>query len=301
MVIEKKLRGRRETPTSKKSEKLKGTWVLAAIDGTLSDDYFTGTKSNVCRDRSEAKHKSYTFRFFQDFRGKHKEYWQGPSVDGAGLFGGGDCNGEGVETISRGVYSWLKRQVEEVDSPLIVLIGHSRGAWVALDIAKRLKKDHIPVYFMGLYDAVDMTYFAGHSTVSNNVKFVYHAVRHPETGSRRSKDLGRLTNWKNTGRQHVEPTVYLEKLFSATHGALGGAPPSSCVTRKNIDGLSNDSCITPLSARMNHSSAMAADAFIRKGARQRGVPLSLQGDMDIQDVQKVLEEIEVMKTQFQVY
>lgn len=298
MVISRSQRSQ-QSPVANGNEKRKGTWVLAAIDGTLSDDYFTGTKSQVCRDRSEAQHKSFTYRFFQDFGGKNKKYWPGPSVDGAGIAGSG-CNGDGVQTISRGVYRWLSGQIKSVTAPLIVLVGHSRGGWVALDVAQRLKNDGMPVYFMALYDAVDMTYFAGHATVSNNVKFVYHAVRHPNTGSRRSTDLGRLTNWGNTGRKHKSPTVYVEKMFSATHGALGGAPPSSCITRKNFDGLANDSCISPLSARKNHSAAMGGDMFIRQGARSKGLPLSTQGDMDIHDVQKTLEEVELMKSQFQV-
>jgi hypothetical protein len=94
----------------------------------------------------------------------------------------------------------------------IVLVGHSRGAAIIIEIAKQLP---VPVYFMGLYDAVNRSASLGFTDTIENVEYVAHAMRNPDVGSRSS--------FSNTGTK-IKGGQLTTKLFDTTHGGIGGDP-----------------------------------------------------------------------------
>ncbi|MCC6599663.1 MAG: hypothetical protein IT223_03210, partial [Crocinitomicaceae bacterium] len=65
----------------------------------------------------------------------------------------------------------------------ISLVGHSRGGHTVIAVARDLQ---LPVHFMGLYDAVDMTVTLGDTMVVRNTAYTYHAMRSPTMRSRSS-------------------------------------------------------------------------------------------------------------------
>ncbi|MCB9267550.1 MAG: DUF2235 domain-containing protein [Lewinellaceae bacterium] len=94
----------------------------------------------------------------------------------------------------------------------ICLIGHSRGAYACIAIAYKLP---LPVYFMGLYDAVDRHFTSGDidPNIIRNVDYVAHALRSPKVESR--------TSFGNTGKFTEGKKMEME--FFTTHGGIGGA------------------------------------------------------------------------------
>jgi pimeloyl-ACP methyl ester carboxylesterase len=76
------------------------------------------------------------------------------------------------------------------------------------------------VFFLGLYDAVDMTTALGDTTViPSNVTWVYHAMR--------SKKVGSRSSWGYTAiktKQH-DPDRHFFQEFDGTHGSMGGRSP----------------------------------------------------------------------------
>lgn len=95
----------------------------------------------------------------------------------------------------------------------IVLVGHSRGGAMVLDVARWIKS-HLKerVYFMGLFDAVDMSIYIDGGKVENT-KFAYHALRNA---------LGSRDSWGNAGLEGL-PKQNIKK-FATSHGGIGGDP-----------------------------------------------------------------------------
>ncbi|BAV10172.1 hypothetical protein SAMN05421788_104458 [Filimonas lacunae] len=170
----------------------------------------------------------------------------------------------------------------------IVLAGHSRGGLVATNLARMLSPV-IKVYFLALYDAVDRQPCLDGAVVEN-VKYVFHARRHPDVGSRGM--------FSNTSTQY-KSDYHEERFFYTSHGGIGGSyvtsraelstfGDDSCIiqpdTRTISDGMGNvvtvDN-INPLTKRFHKpidqicsEGSDEADKFIREGARRFGLPIS---------------------------
>jgi hypothetical protein len=180
-----------------------------------------------------------------------------------------------------------KHQSLTINDVKIVLIGHSRGCLATTVLAKMLSPI-VQVYFMGLYDSVDRNACFDGGTIEN-VKYVYHAMRSDEMRSRGS--------FGHSSTKHASDVNYTSKSFYTSHGGSGGdfvSDPkkatiigdSSCIpqpTEKTIfvDGMPVVIDNThPLSRRFGkpineicEDGKKAADAFVRAGARERGLPI----------------------------
>ncbi len=182
----------------------------------------------------------------------------------------------------------MKQQSLTIDDVKIILIGHSRGCLATTVLAKMLSPI-VTVYFMGLYDSVDRNQCLN-STVIENVKYAYHAMRNDEMNSR-----GTFGHSSIKAGPGVELTA---KNFYTSHGGIGGdyisdpkratiTGDKSCIpqpkelTITSSDGYSYTVDNThPLTKRFGkpineicEDGRTAADAFIRNGAKERGLPL----------------------------
>jgi hypothetical protein len=184
----------------------------------------------------------------------------------------------------------LRSQPLGTDDVKIILIGHSRGGLATTVLAKMLSPI-VRVYFMGLYDSVDRNSCFNGATIEN-VKYVYHAMRHPEMDSRGT--------FGNTSTNFAEGVEYVSKYFYTSHGGMGGDYVSdpkeatitgdkSCIPQPNVriihaprgGGSRVVDNTHPLTKRFGkpineicEDGRMGADGFIRGGAIQKGLPLS---------------------------
>jgi hypothetical protein len=180
-----------------------------------------------------------------------------------------------------------KHQSLTTNDVKIVLIGHSRGCLATTVLAKMLSPI-VQVYFMGLYDSVDRNACFDSGTIEN-VKYVYHAMRSDEMRSRGS--------FGHSSTKHASDVNYTSKNFYTSHGGSGGdyvSDPreatlfgdSSCIPQPAektiyVDGMPVVIDNThPLSRRFGkpineicEDGKKAADAFVRAGARERGLPI----------------------------
>jgi hypothetical protein len=180
-----------------------------------------------------------------------------------------------------------KHQSLTINEVKIVLIGHSRGCLATTVLAKMLSPI-VQVYFMGLYDSVDRN-ACFDSTTIENVKYVYHAMRSDEMRSRGT--------FGHSSTKHASDVDYTSKSFYTSHGGVGGdyisdpkkatlTGDSSCIPQpaeKIIYGEGAPIVIDnthPLSRRFGKpinevcdDGKKSADAFIRAGARERGLPI----------------------------
>jgi hypothetical protein len=183
----------------------------------------------------------------------------------------------------------MKHQALTINDVKIVLIGHSRGCLATTVIAKMLSPI-VQVYFMGLYDSVDRNGCLD-STVIENVKYVYHAMRSDEMGSRGS--------FGHSSTKFASGVNYTEKSFYTSHGGVGGdyvsdpkkatitgdssciPQPTEIIVRGGRNGIPHKIDNThPLSRRFGkpidqicEDGRKSADAFVRAGARERGLPI----------------------------
>jgi len=100
-------------------------------------------------------------------------------------------------------------KISSHDNLRIVLIGHSRGGGIVVDTAASLASRNIQVYFVGLFDGVDMSMWITGGSLKNT-KYAYHALR----GIPYSR-----SSFGNTG---IGGTV--TKAFNTSHGGVGGSP-----------------------------------------------------------------------------
>jgi hypothetical protein len=181
-----------------------------------------------------------------------------------------------------------KHQSLTTNDVKIILIGHSRGCLATTVLAKMLSPI-VQVYFMGLYDSVDRN-ACFDSTTIENVKYVYHAMRSDEMRSRGS--------FGHSSTKHASDVIYSSKSFYTSHGGSGGdynsdpkkatiTGDSSCIPQpaERIINIGEGGTMTidnthPLSKRFGkpineicEDGKKAADAFIRAGARERGLPI----------------------------
>lgn len=100
----------------------------------------------------------------------------------------------------------------------VFLTGYSRGAAIVIDAATILseKNPAVPVEAMFLFDAVNKLSTLNAEVIPGNVHHCYHAVRHPNSGSRNS--------FGNCGLKAVNMKTFKLKVFMSTHGGLGSSP-----------------------------------------------------------------------------
>lgn len=281
------------------------TYIVVAIDGTSSREFgYSGgndDKNQVC-----VFNESYTREFHRRVTvpDTQKYFNHGPDSQ----ITGGDS-----KEIEQAAWDWLRRRLEYLPNARVVLVGHSRGGHIVINLAIRLSKVRQgafvpqlraapgvgggrtmfleplppmqPVHFLGLYDAVDMTYALGDtSEVPANVVWFYHALRGTRVGSRKA--------WGNTGTKTArkDDSHYFQKEFDATHGAVGGAIPEPCagsmganrvlgflaggLLGKAIVENASGSCDVSLTAEENAKYGKLAHEFIIGGARNAGIPLA---------------------------
>lgn len=115
----------------------------------------------------------------------------------------------------------------------VFIAGYSRGGAAAINASKLLNESKISVDCLLLFDAVDMTVGLDAQYIPNNVKYCFHATRHPATRSRSS--------WGNCGTQYdTSKTKYTNKMFFCTHGAMGGMPWKSGNSKGFIEEIDED-------------------------------------------------------------
>lgn len=207
--------------------------VLLAVDGTLSaTDYNFGTN------------RSYVRRFYDRFAGGRKRFFEGPGEGPGGIGGVLGTDVDDIEESSWTALTSMLRSSGDSDRIRISLVGHSRGGHIVCAIARRLAGlrvgDLTPafrapgshstnppyrVHFLGLYDAVDMTWNGGDtSQIPSNVDYYAHAVRSPDIGSR---DSWGNTGWTNLcSEQQMTRTSARPTARSAAHRQPRARPTS---------------------------------------------------------------------------
>jgi hypothetical protein len=223
-------------------------WILLCVGGTDSNN--TGEKYG----------RGYTWDFFErfgvglnsnDFR---KGYIEGP--DGAIGNITGHESGEIklkcmlwiAEAINRLFpmpqkedYSKRIERLKNIKKELkVVLVGHSRGGAIVVELAYDLKQ-YSPVYFMGLFDPVDRTFWLDNSKQKlDNTKYAYIALRGLEN-SRSS--FGYSIKVPDSKQGRFSQTTMLGgeiiyEYFNTSHGGIDG------IVNKTDMGISDDvSCV----------------------------------------------------------
>lgn len=197
-------------------------YLLYAVDGTGSKDW-----------RPAPSGYSHTFQFYKNFNPVSVE--KPPNFpDGPGTFG------TDVDNLIADGMKWIKARVKaqkakgasfrpqvlstsslvqpEYDVE-IVLVGHSRGATIVGDMARKIGSElDIGVLFLGLFDAVDRSWNSDGGTVEN-VEMTAHAVRNPNMPSERGASRPTFGNTYLSSLSH-----YRQRYFNTSHGGVGGSP-----------------------------------------------------------------------------
>ena len=198
------------------------THILLAIDGTDSKKW-----------RDPKGFNSHVNRFYLDFTGTEnvtKKFLDGPNLPGTDM---ASIIDEGMSWVLRAIQERIK-EGESIHHIKINLVGHSRGGLAVIAVANGLNKIAIyeamngyqnihngllkglplslPVYFMGLYDAVKRAPQIGADTALSNVKKIAHARRLNPPLFRTSRPA--FSGMDTTG------SLY----FDTSHGGVGGDP-----------------------------------------------------------------------------
>ena len=126
--------------------------------------------------------------------------------------------------------AWVtERYGERADSSRkLFLGGFSRGAAAIIVIAHKLQAKGIPVQEMYLFDAVDRSFWmndAETKIIPGNVTKAFHALRSPQSGSRRTfGNCGLVGTNNNLVKDH----------FLTTHGGVGGWPNGAATVQPGV-------------------------------------------------------------------
>lgn len=274
-------------------------FILAAIDGTNSSgEGYTagGNRSFVRRFHDEvtlpSKDKKYwhgpewiltgwdAYSIFTEvFDWIWKKMWMNPDAHIAlvGHSRGGHIAVEVARRLrhfphdhfKRGAFYRAMSNLEKFGDRIVPDL-YGPGKKIEQWIDRKLHRG-VPVRYLGLYDAVDMTSALGDtSVIPKNVAYCYHAIRDPEVGSR--------APWGNTGMsaEHSAHTTFLKQTFAATHGALGGAVPEGCGEKffwGSLESGVSGVCHLELTKEANQASGEQAYDFILGGATRAGLPV----------------------------
>lgn len=190
--------------------------VLVAVDGTDSRKW--------SKPLDNGRSNSHVRNFYEDYQpipGETKKYWHGPdsTITGWDSF-----------KIHNDIIKFLGRILTADKCQRVNLVGHSRGGYIVMEIARELGASGVKlldgstikrrVNFLGLYDAVDMVLGYGEDeTIPSNVNYAAHAMGAPNVGSRP------YFNTADHGPEDITKMIkYAEAFFDATHGGLGGDP-----------------------------------------------------------------------------
>jgi hypothetical protein len=178
---------------------------------------FEGTGQSMMDRADFSFQNGFIHQFVQQYAGPGRShYFAGPSIHG------GNCGGI-MNDACRTIEAALRFNKDEP----INIVGYSRGGFISVAVARYVGVVHKKtVNFLGLFDAVKMTYLSGPyetDQIPGNVRYVCHAFRNPRVRSR--------TNWGNTA-WGVEAGVwqYHKAMFMASHAGMGGWPSSGDVT-----------------------------------------------------------------------
>lgn len=189
--------------------------ILITVDGTASSEWLEKKKNG--------RFNSHVRNFFEDYKlkpGEKKAYWHGPKKK---------YTGADAISIHRGVVSFLEENFCLDVCQKINLIGHSRGGYIVMEVAREIKNKGLKcsgkiikcrVNFLGLYDAVDMVLGYGKDeTVPSNVDYSMHVMGQGNVKSRP------YFNTADHGAEGLsEMKSYAESYVDATHGGIGGDP-----------------------------------------------------------------------------
>ena len=172
-----------------------------AIDGTWTDARRSPVPYSNAHDLAERAR----------IAGEHALYYEGPGAQSTGLrrlWQG--ATGAGSDRIVDDVYQDIRRDLASgTGNGVVNLVGWSRGASIATQVAQRLGNDDIEVNFMGLYDAVDRNPFRDYpDTVPSNVRNFAHA---------RSGQSNRIFRSERYGHAN-------ERNFPSSHSTIGTNP-----------------------------------------------------------------------------
>lgn len=201
--------------------------ILLAIDGTGSHTW-----------RREDGLNSHIYRFYNDFSGaenRHKYYLHGPGNSGLDV---GSILNEGIRKIYHMIGYAMRDGAASLDEVKVNIVGHSRGAFMALRVANILENPFlflrvtqpgsadrvdllttttgralpiVSVNFLGLYDTVKRaaTELSGEVTL-RNVNRIAHAVR--PRGRTRLSFSG------------IDIPQAATNVYDTSHGGIGGDP-----------------------------------------------------------------------------
>jgi len=190
--------------------------VLVAVDGTGSRGWL--------KELDDGKWNSHVRNFYLEYRlspREKKRYWHGPDLK---------LTGWDTFAIHKEVIEFLQVELSKDRCQKINLVGHSRGGYIVMEIARELGVLGVSledgttvqprVNFLGLYDAVDMVLGYGEDeTIPSNVDHASHAMGIGSVGSRP------YFNTADHGPENLQEMItYAEAFFDATHGGLGGDP-----------------------------------------------------------------------------
>lgn len=248
--------------------------ALIAVDGTGTKEWLTG-----CDNPKRLKNQrwlSHVRNFRDDYKGK-KTYLYGPS------------NGITGSDITGLINDAYKAACEyHCDGEPIDLIGWSRGGLAVNEVARKLhiegcscdggKTSHqVRVRFLGLYDPVDMTWYAGtnDNVIPPNVDAVanvYGFEDPSDTYKGVDYDRGIGTNWPRMNKGYGHSIIrdnYTGLPLNATHGAIGGCPGYSGKQQPNGYSYTRD-----------RRASIEADQAIRRAANKAGVPIEVLNEDD---------------------
>lgn len=176
-----------------------------------------GTGKATDREYDLVMRNSFVRRIFDQTCDKRKRYTRGPNLLDMTEEPGGDFRGS-TEDIADWAAAWTFANVSEDNR--IFLVGYSRGAAACVRVAQLLKARRLRVEAMFLFDAVNWAWGVNSDKIPDNVRSVWHAVRIV-------KCFGQHSRWYfgHTAREcESSQTSYTEKVFNASHAALGGLP-----------------------------------------------------------------------------
>ncbi|HEU0175367.1 MAG TPA: hypothetical protein VFV58_13990 [Blastocatellia bacterium] len=225
--------------------------IIVGIDGTGADFFPYGGRNQRYDD---AFANSFVRKLCDKPPTPNKKYLRGPVVGGGGL----------LEASSEGLNFVLAKRRAGVNEP-ILLTGYSRGAAGVIFIATRLQSQNIDVKAMLLFDCVDRQGDIDATVIPNNVGYVLHLLRAPESGSR---------NWfGNAGRQSSPPTRYFEAIFYCTHGGMGGVPWSVPDGKSPNDYVMEDSHRTNITYAQDARGSERAWYYAKPFMDEHGFPI----------------------------
>ncbi len=221
--------------------------VLVVIDGTGSKGWSVHADGT---DPKTGRRKSHSHNFYVDYPldpGESKFFFHGPC---------NEATGSDTDDIYRAALSKLAGVLNKNPREEINIVGHSRGGYIAMELARYLQSKGYRVNFLGLYDAVDMAPGFGEAeTIPSNVDHAAHAMGNPRLKSR----------WYfNTADHGAEDKTKMKscniETFWATHGGMGGAPWAGDQPKGTAKSVDEDV-------------ALLVDEWMRKHAQGAGIPM----------------------------